>query len=68
MDITGQMKHNLSADPKSKYKGAHGSMVMYSEIIFIRLQGRRGDTPKDYIGLQGEGSIWFNPSLDKVSK
>ena len=31
----GQTKPNLSADPKSEYKEAHGSMVMYSEIIFL---------------------------------
>ena len=34
MDIMGQTKPNLSADPKSEYKEAHGTMVMYSDIIF----------------------------------
>ena len=35
---------------------------------YIRLQGGRGDTPKDYIGLQEVGAIWFSPNIDKVSK
>ena len=34
MDIRGQTKPHLSADPKSEYKEAHGTIVMYSEIIF----------------------------------
>ena len=34
MDIRGKKQPNLSADPKSEYKEAHGTMVMYSDIIF----------------------------------
>ena len=54
--------------PAPSYRPAKMARVQATYAIPFHSEGGGGDTPKDYIELQGRGSIWFNPSIDKLSK